>query len=122
MCDEDVIRRAHEIAGVGHVYKGALTTGGKRVWIWRVLRYEDTGPLLKRMLPHLGERRSRTAHDALNAWKENPPRRLRTHCKRGHPFSGDNLRVHTDSKGQRRRQCRTCLNATNRARYHAQKA
>lgn len=35
-------------------------------------------------------------------------RATRTHCKQGHPFSGDNLRTWTDSRGYERRVCREC--------------
>jgi hypothetical protein len=37
----------------------------------------------------------------------------KTHCKNGHPFAGDNLRITADGK----RQCRECLRARQRARY-----
>jgi hypothetical protein len=37
----------------------------------------------------------------------------KTHCKYGHPFAGENLRLTPDGK----RQCRTCLRARQRARY-----
>ncbi|MGI9492326.1 MAG: HNH endonuclease signature motif containing protein [Geminicoccaceae bacterium] len=40
----------------------------------------------------------------------------KTHCKRGHPLSGHNLRVYPDGS----RQCRICLEAT-RQRYLARK-
>ncbi len=33
----------------------------------------------------------------------------KTHCKRGHPFSGDNLGTKIDATGRRQRQCRTCM-------------
>ena len=41
----------------------------------------------------------------------------KTHCKRGHSFSGDNLYTwkHT-------RQCRTCVNVRHRADYHRKRA
>ena len=31
-----------------------------------------------------------------------------THCKHGHPLSGDNLYIVTRAGGKRRRVCRTC--------------
>lgn len=36
-------------------------------------------------------------------------RRRQTHCKRGHPLSGDNLRVKVDKYGHTHRNCFTCL-------------
>ena len=41
---------------------------------------------------------------------------LKTHCKRGHPFSGYNLRVGTTPNGYIGRNCRTCLREAT-ARY-----
>lgn len=39
----------------------------------------------------------------------------KTHCKRGHPLSGENLKVgHWKAKGRTNRQCRTCLRMLNR--------
>lgn len=32
----------------------------------------------------------------------------KTHCPQGHPYSGENLRVHVDRRGYARRVCRTC--------------
>ncbi|NEU97537.1 hypothetical protein [Bradyrhizobium uaiense] len=48
--------------------------------------------------------------------KANAARALKakqTHCKQGHPLSGDNLRIERDSKtGAPRRACRACRNAS----------
>lgn len=41
------------------------------------------------------------------------PELQRTHCERGHPFSGDNL--HITKQGHRR--CKTCKTQWNRERY-----
>lgn len=43
-----------------------------------------------------------------------------THCKRGHPFTPDNVYAWTQS-GKLVRQCRICTRARKRAAYHAQK-
>lgn len=45
-------------------------------------------------------------------------RAAKTHCPAGHPYSGDNLRIHTDSRGYARRICRTC-NAAKAAQWRA---
>lgn len=45
-----------------------------------------------------------------------PPRRS-THCRKGHPYTPETERW--TSAGQR--QCRICLNAGDRARYHARR-
>ena len=40
----------------------------------------------------------------------------KTHCKRGHPLEGNNLRIDV-SRGRRERQCITCRKAQRRANY-----
>jgi HNH endonuclease len=44
--------------------------------------------------------------------------KMKTHCPKGHPLSGDNLRVAKDG----RRHCRQCRNAECLARYYAKKS
>jgi hypothetical protein len=61
--------------------------------------------------PLMGRRRRDRIRHCLAAWKEQEFHpRDKTHCKRGHPLSGDNL-----IQEGRRRHCRTCKNARNRA-------
>lgn len=38
---------------------------------------------------------------------------LKTHCPKGHPYSGDNLRLNIDKNGTQRRICITCQNDRN---------
>jgi hypothetical protein len=45
-----------------------------------------------------------------------PPRQLKTHCKYGHPLSGDNLSTAALAKGLR--VCRTCNNERQRDHYY----
>lgn len=52
--------------------------------------------------------RSANAVTAINARK--------THCPKGHPYAGSNLRISGHS-----RQCRTCKRERDLARYHARK-
>jgi HNH endonuclease len=58
--------------------------------------------------------KGRGVHDLRPAWQE---QRTRTHCKRGHPFSPDNLME--SSRGYRR--CRACEQAFDKARYSAER-
>jgi hypothetical protein len=44
-------------------------------------------------------------------------RRMQTHCKRGHPLSGQNLMLSYDRKGNASRVCRTCHAMYRRAWY-----
>lgn len=41
----------------------------------------------------------------------------KTHCKHGHPFSGDNLRMKRHVNGRQTRVCRACTQARDRKRY-----
>ena len=109
MTDEDVVRRCYTITGLGHLYERSAGNTKRLVWEWRVSRYEDVVVLLERMLPHLGDRRRARVVELLRVAYAHPPRRLRTHCKRGHPLSGSNLRLYTHGPiGQRHRICRMC--------------
>lgn len=109
MTDEDVIRRACSVAGVGNVRKRPTPTkSGKFMWTWLVGRCDEAAALLERMLPLLGERRAARAREALVAYAESTvPKRLRTHCPQGHSYSGDNLRI-DNSRATPRRLCKAC--------------
>lgn len=55
-------------------------------------------------------------------WPSRSPRKgasnaEKTHCPRGHPFSGDNL-VIVHSEGRRRRRCRACHRERSKIAYH----
>lgn len=41
----------------------------------------------------------------------------KTHCPKGHPYEGDNLRIYTNPKGQTCRKCRACQALSNAARF-----
>lgn len=71
MVDEDVIRRAHSITGVGRLH--APTASAPKLWRWCVSRRADLVPLVLLLLPHLGERRAGRAREFL-AWHERGPR------------------------------------------------
>lgn len=48
-------------------------------------------------------------HDrAYGGWQ-----RIKTHCSKGHPFTGDNLKIRHDKDGTHRR-CRECINQAQR--------
>lgn len=40
--------------------------------------------------------------------------KLKTHCDRGHPLSGENLVMKVTGNGEKRRACRTCAQAYGR--------
>lgn len=45
----------------------------------------------------------------------------KTHCKRGHPYTDDNIRVNYAKNGKPLRACRTCVNAAKRRYWHRNK-
>ena len=121
MTDEDVVRRLHSITGLGHI---TTRENGdyKPSWDWRVTKHDDSARLLEAMLPLLGQRRTRKAREAIDWLRENPPRRLWTECKRGHPLSGENLLVQTDRNGYKHRYCLTCRRRGDRRRRRRSRA
>lgn len=59
MADEDVVRRFHEIVGVGTVngpYAGKKANH-RPIWIWRLGRRDEQIDFINRIWPYLGERR-----------------------------------------------------------------
>ena len=107
MTDEDIICRVYATTGVGYVnYREPI--GKKSVWRWSVQKWSDVGNILETLLPLLGIRRAEKARIALLWLQEHPPKRLKTHCIRGHLLSGHNLRI-TEWHGQKHRRCRRCL-------------
>jgi hypothetical protein len=62
------------------------------------------------ILPLMGARRAAKIIACLGVWKtQRTPYGARTHCKNGHPFTGDNFFWRLNAKGQRLvRGCRTC--------------
>lgn len=71
-CDEDVVRRFHEVVGVGTIYHEHRENPAHRdLWKWSCSRYSDLAPLLAAFLPYLGDRRSQRVREML----ANPPMR-----------------------------------------------
>lgn len=110
--------------GYGHVWFRDLGQYAHRV-VWTLLR----GPIPDGLhIDHLCENRACVNPEHLepvqpwvNLYRGNAPAALnlrKTHCLRGHPLAGDNLRI--DYRGNRR--CRICQNAHQRASYHKHKA
>ncbi len=107
MVDLDVIRRLRDWSGVGTVrQRSRRTVTGKRVFYWTVYKRDDAGALLETLLPLFGERRSKAAAAAIEAWKSVDTLGTSPTCARGHELAGANLRL---SDGRRR--CRKCIAA-----------
>lgn len=75
MTDEDVVRKAHRIAGVGKLYgpykavnsKVRDTSHYKPFWQWSVFARDEVLYLGNAIIPHLGERRRAKMLEALDA-------------------------------------------------------
>lgn len=71
MTDEDIVRRAQAVVGIGHVrgpygpYKG----GTKAHWAWTVSRNADAVGLMMTLYPLMGERRQAKIREILDAWR-----------------------------------------------------
>lgn len=112
MCDEDVVRRFHSVVGAGTVRKRVPTNPRHSpTWIWTSHTWADIERILTQFLPYLGQRRRARAGEMLAAPAKTHWNSRKTHCKRGHPLSGDNL-IGTAGK----RHCRACKRANDR--YH----
>jgi hypothetical protein len=121
MTDEDVVRRLLTVTGRGHVsMRQPRDNKRKTVWTWTVSHATHAVELLRLMLPYLGARRAARAREALAIWKSQPPRRLWTHCRRGHALSGNNVRLVTDAHGRQHRCCRACTNIRARDYYRVE--
>lgn len=102
--DLDVLQRFHAaVGGVGYIVGPSLRPPHKPLWRWRMSKWADMAPLLERMLPFLGERRSAKALELLADAPRDPHAPRVTHCPLGHAYEGDNLLINGG-----KRQCRTC--------------
>lgn len=57
MCDEDVVRRAYELAGGSFRDKPAGNPRHKPQWLWQVTNWPDVLSLCAVLLPFMGQRR-----------------------------------------------------------------
>lgn len=79
MTDEDVLRKAHLIAGVGHVYGPSRKRPGRKIyWRWTVARQAESYALMIALYSWLGLRRQATIQETLTRWldwqRNKPPR------------------------------------------------
>jgi hypothetical protein len=110
MTDEDSVRRFHSVVGAGRVKRReppADKPHWNATWRWECTRWADIEPILSRLLPYLGLRRSAKAKELLAHPATGPKRK--THCKRGHPLTGDNLYIWRE-----KRACYTCIRLRDR--------
>lgn len=114
MKDRDVVERFAVVAGAGHVRMDKRPNPRHSdIWRWEVSAWGDRKRILEAMLPYLGERRSERALAMLATPPKAHWNTRKTHCKRGHPFSGANLAI--GRTGIRR--CRACCRLRQRKEY-----
>lgn len=92
---------------------GSVGIGGKTFLAHRVVFTEMVGPIEDGLtVDHLCMNRlcQNIWHMELVTRAENSRRKIeaQTHCKKGHPLSGDNVRLYTRPSGQTSRVCRSC--------------
>lgn len=120
-CDEDVLRRFHEIVGCGTFHGPYKQSGAKEhwkpFWRWQTSSW-DAIALCEReeFVSHLGERRKKKLEEILrevNDPSNPPPRRgwRATHCLRGHLLDEENTRWYRGKC----RSCRACERGRQRA-------
>lgn len=109
MTDEDVVRRLHEVTGLGNVYGPIFhKAGGKPLYAWKVARKRDLARVLLAIYPLLGERRQQQIGIVADRLLRLRAKDERTCRKCGaedwyiYPHHG--------------RQCRPCANASSRKR------
>lgn len=113
MTDEDVIRAAQDVTKLGQVTGPYKKSGKKLQWHWHVSQAHEAAALMLWLYPYLKSRRQAKVRELIEPWLElkdfgwGSHLRLMTHCHRGHPFSGDNLKIHRWN-GKERRVCVAC--------------
>lgn len=104
--DEDVIRRAITIAGVGRLY-GPYATGFKPIWHWKIGVRHHAMAFLFAIFPWLGSRRKGAVRRAAHMYR--PSTWISGACQLGH------MDWYTNPKTSVRR-CRVCYNITTQQR------
>jgi hypothetical protein len=107
MTDADVVERFAKVMGFGRIYhhpQDKRKATYKPLINWVAGSFEHVQAAIAMMWPWLGTRRQSRAIEVLRvAQTSNLACKQRTHCPKGHPYSGPNLRI-----SQGRRMCRTC--------------
>jgi hypothetical protein len=123
MTDRDVVERFVAIVGVGKVNPPRqIRPTDKPFHEWAVQNAPDVRAVIALLLPYLGQRRRAMALEVdAAAATIGPHKGQRTHCPKGHPYSGDNLVTEPIKRGDAEyvaRRCKMCRNeqARNRKR------
>lgn len=86
MTDEDVIRKAHNIIGVGNVTgpHGPYRPNEKPTWSWRVSRFEESQAVMAAIYQFLGARRKARIKEVLDITSNEKPRSYGNDIKCGY--------------------------------------
>jgi hypothetical protein len=116
--DLDVLRRFHNIMGVGGISgpRKPAKPHYKPLYFWSCGGNRRVIAVLAALWPFLGERRQQKAKEAIELAAKAVRWAHRTHCKHGHEFTV----VNTIALGGKRRACRTCAEAGRYKRWSAQ--
>lgn len=63
--DEDVVKRFHEIIGVGSFLGPYKNRSGTDRWVWQVQNFRDCLKVATMLFPYLGKRRQEKARDMI---------------------------------------------------------
>lgn len=111
MTDEDVIRKAHNIIGVGNVTgpHGPYRPNEKATWSWRVSRFEESQAVMAAIYQFLGSRRRARIKEVLGIVRKEKPRSY------GNDFLCGNKHLRSEHAYKNERGhwiCRTCVKKT----------
>lgn len=114
MTDKDVIDTVHRLFPTSSTWTREVKNRIKPLYVWQVSNRDDCRRFIEGVLPYLHKSRGDRAREALKRLESNlGPKAERTHCKYGHPLSGDNLYIR---KYNGTRSCRTCRDRRDRER------
>lgn len=116
MTDRDVVERFARIVGMGSVQaprRNGNRSNRKLIHTWAVADARSVQRLIEMFRPWLGARRLERAEAVIRASVGiKPHNKDRTHCPKGHPYSGDNLILSVIQRAGRPpatvRRCKTC--------------
>jgi len=121
--DRDVLDRFQKIVGCGNItgpkWREKST---KPLWLWTITSFDDVAKVSLLFSPFLGDRRRNALERAWHRYANQPERKWsgrnkdKTHCRAGHPLSGDNLIF-----DGRARRCRACRSEQSARRRHESK-
>lgn len=123
MTDEYVVRRLHEVTGLGTFGPAWRKEGNKPIWSWQVNQDKAILPLVVLLLPHLGLRRQEAAWKVIEAIGNRMELRAQSGeiCPNGHPREGNSREVIRKGRATGCLYCVLCRKDAN-VRAHAKRA